>query len=134
MDTLWVQSITKGIQSSDMGKSFKNHCSQLNMLPGSSNFHAGTCRCNRKQQQLTDLLLCMSMVHLFVSSVLINSLQDILVYSLRFVWESMYLTRKLPSWVKGLSCRNLTATTLISTNGTGMVLLQLLAPEVVCQI
>ena len=41
-------------------------------------------------------------------------------------------TRKLPSRVKDLWRRNLTATTLISTNA--IVLPQLLAPEVVCQI
>ena len=45
------------------------------------------------------------------------------------------ITRKLPLWVKGLSsCRNLTATTLRYANGTGMELLWLLVPEVVCQI
>ena len=43
-------------------------------------------------------------------------------------------TRKLHSWVKGLLRRNLTATTLISANGTGMELPWLLTPEVVCQI
>ena len=47
--------------------------------------------------------------------------------------------RKLPSWVKGLlhrnvMHRNLTATTLMYANGTGMELPWLLAPEVVCQI
>ena len=41
-------------------------------------------------------------------------------------------TRKLPSWAKGLLHRHLTATTLISANGTGMELPWLLAPEVVC--
>ena len=43
-------------------------------------------------------------------------------------------TRKLPLQLKGLLHRNLTATTLISGNGTGMELLWLLAPDVVCQI
>ena len=43
-------------------------------------------------------------------------------------------TRKLPSRVKGLSRRNLTATTLIYAKGTGMELPWLLAPEVACEI
>ena len=56
------------------------------------------------------------------------------LYSESSPTATTFLTRKLPSWVKGLLHRNLTATISISTNGTGMELLWLLEPEVVCKI